>query len=112
MDAIVARILQECEVSAKKGKTLDLRPGAKKTVKKSNKKPSFHKIAKCWTAIRFIAEEPFFSSDMVPVIEESVKPLLVILTESKSSETEFDDDIMFFVSSLIKKSKVCSQFVQ
>jgi hypothetical protein len=47
------------------------------------------------------AEHPFFSNQMVPVIEHACTPLLLLI--EKITSIDFDDDILFFLSSLLKK---------
>ena len=74
MDALVERVV--IELRKKNKKTLDLRAKSSKAVKSKASKQSLFKIAKCWGAIRYIAESPFFSGPLVPIIEDSVKPLL------------------------------------
>lgn len=49
------------------------------------------------------AEHPFFSGPMVPVIESACTPLLLMITNVE--HIEFDDDILFFLSSLLKKKQ-------
>lgn len=65
------------------------------------------RINKCWNTIRFLAEHDYFSSDFLAIIEESIKPLLEFLAQPGS--IDFDDDLLFCISSIIKKSKVVSQ---
>lgn len=49
------------------------------------------------------ADHEFFSDSMVPVIEQTTQPLLMLVNQIES--IEFDDDILFFLSSLLKKKK-------
>ena len=43
---------------------------------------------------------------MIPVIEQCTVPLLQFVASPQ--DIEFDDDIIFFISSLLKKSKSCN----
>ena len=77
---------------------------------KSNKKANQHsefRIAKCWSIIRYIAEHEHFKGIiMLAIIEQSSIPLLQFVANPEA--VDFDDDIIFFISSLLKKSKSCN----
>ena len=105
MDSLVDRVAQEIRKKGKK--TLDLRAKSAKAIKTKISKASQYKIAKCWGAIRYIAEAPFFDGPLIPIIEASVMPLLEFVAQPDVS-ADFDDDIMFFASALMQKSKTCS----
>jgi hypothetical protein len=94
---LVLRIITEHQKTTKK--TLDLRKKA--TKRKSKNGPII--INKCWSVIRMFAEHQFFSNQMVPVIEQACTPLLMLIKEVNS--IDFDDDILFFLSSLLKKKQ-------
>lgn len=97
LNALVLRITTEHQKSKKK--TLDLR---KKAGKRKNKNGPII-IDKCWNVIRMFAEHPFFSNDMVPVIEQACTPLVSIIMQTTS--LDFDDDIVFFLCSLLRKKQ-------
>jgi hypothetical protein len=61
------------------------------------------KINKCWNSIRFIVENDYFSSSFLPIIEESIAPMIQLLEHP--GDIDFDDDILYCISSLTKKSK-------
>lgn len=105
LNSIVQRVLVEHEqlIEAKKPKkTLDLRKSAVKTTKKSSKNFEF-RIAKLWSVLRYIAEHEYFTDRLVPIIEQCSLPLLKFLQDPDS--VNFDDDLIFFISSLLKKAK-------
>ena len=105
LSALVQRILAEHSafVEAKKPKkTLDMRQGKVKKTKTGTKGIEF-RIAKCWSVLRYIAEHSHFSDQMVPVIEECSVPLLEFMQNPE--EVNFDDDLIFFIGSLLKKAK-------
>ena len=64
------------------------------------------RINKCWNTIRFIAEHEYFASNFLQIIEETLLPLFEYLVAPTS--IDFDDDIIFCLTSLMKKSKVVS----
>jgi hypothetical protein len=64
------------------------------------------RINKCWNTIRFIAEHEYFAANFLQVVEETLLPLFEYLVAP--SNIDFDDDIMFCLTSLMKKSKVVS----
>ena len=86
-----------------KGKTLNVK--SKKPVKTANSKANI-RINKCWNTIRFIAEHEFFVANFLPIIEEKLLPLFDYIVQPHA--IDFDDDIIFCLSSLMKKSKVVS----
>lgn len=81
---------------------------------KSNKKVISSKanvrINKCWNTIRFIAEHEHFVANFLNTIEESLKPLFEYLV--KPAVIDFDDDILFCICSLLKKSKCVSDSIK
>lgn len=83
-------------------KTLDVRKGSVKPTRKSTKNFEF-RIAKLWSLIRYVAEHRHFTDRMVPVIEQCSLPLLKFMQDP--DQINFDDDIIFFISSLLKKTK-------
>ena len=102
MQALVQKILDD-RVPPKK--TLDLSKGKKPVAKNKadiQKKLATIRIAKCWSIVRFLAEEEKVA--YYPCIEEMGEPLLHQIAEP----IEDDDDILFFVSSLLKKKKATS----
>lgn len=64
------------------------------------------RINKCWNTIRFIAEHEYFAANFLQIIEETLLPLFEYLVAP--SNIDFDDDIIFCLTSLMKKSKVVS----
>ena len=57
--------------------------------------------------VRFITEHPHFGNQFVKVIEESIKPLLQMAVDPQ--EISFEDDLIYLIDALIKKSLHCSQ---
>ena len=105
LTAIVQRILIDHEslVEVKKPtKTINLKQGKVKKTKKSSKSLEF-RIAKCWSVLRYVAEHEHFTDRMVPVIESCALPLLQFMQDPEA--VNFDDDLIFFISSLLKKAK-------
>lgn len=90
-----------------KKKTLSLKGGKGKitTGKKKNNKGNV-RINKCWNTIRFIAEHDYFAANFLSIIETSLIPLLEYMVSPTS--IDFDDDIIFCLNSLMKKSKTVS----
>ncbi len=108
---MVARILTEHEkliLAKKPSKTLDLRQGKIKKTKKNSKNFEF-RIANCWNVVRYVAEHSHFTDKMIPVIEESSLPLLKFMQDPE--QVNFDDDLIFFISSLLKKSKSTNSLI-
>jgi importin-8 len=64
------------------------------------------RINKCWNTIRFIAEHDYFAEHFLSVIEETLMPLFEYIVQPNS--IDFDDDIIFCICSLLKKSKKAS----
>ena len=64
------------------------------------------RINKCWNTIRFIAEHDFFAANFLSIIETSLIPLFEYMVRPNS--IDFDDDIIFCLNSLMKKSKKVS----
>lgn len=64
------------------------------------------RINKCWNTIRFIAEHDYFANRFLNIIEETLLPLFEYLVNP--SEIDFDDDIIFCLQSLLKKSQTAS----
>ena len=94
-------------------KTLDLSSKSKSliTTKKVSAKKCEFRIKQCWNVIRYIAEHEHFSDKMVNEIEVAAIPLIRYIEDP--SKISFDDDIIFFISSILKKSKSChSQVLQ
>lgn len=61
--------------------------------------------------VRFIVEHSYFSGRTnTQLIEELIKPLLQFMVDPK--EIEFDDDLVFCVDALIKKSQSVSKTMQ
>ena len=82
---------------AAQGKTL------KAKSKKSKNTKANIRINKCWNTIRFIAEHEYFVNNYLQIIEDTLIPLFEHLVEP--SAIDFDDDIIFCLCSLMKKSK-------
>lgn len=107
MNSLVARInMEQGKIDAKlakSGKTLS-------TKKKSGKKGKSNKcnirINKCWNTIRFIAEHDYFSNNFLSIIEQTLQPLFEYLVDP--TKIDFDDDIIFCIISILKKSKSVS----
>ena len=70
-------------------------------------KAANQRISKLMNVVRFIAEHEYFGGRHVGIIEEAVKPLLLYMKEPQL--IDFDDDLVFCVDALIKKSQSCSQ---
>ena len=69
MDALVKRILAEHAIMhGKPKKTLDMKKGQIRSKRPDVKQCEF-RIAKCWSVIRYVAEHPFFSNELVAVVE-------------------------------------------
>lgn len=60
--------------------------------------------------IRYITEQQYFSGKAVEIIEEAIKPLLRLMVDP--NQVDFDDDLVFCVDALIRKSKGCSLVIQ
>ena len=56
--------------------------------------------------VRFITEHNYFSGRFVDEIEETLLPLLKFTAEPES--IDFEDDLIFFIDTLLRKSKTCS----
>jgi hypothetical protein len=54
--------------------------------------------------MRMFAEHSFFVGDMVAVIELAATPLVMLVNQIEN--IEFDDDILFFLSSILKKKRM------
>lgn len=93
------------EQKASKKKTLDL-SNSKKSVSKSGNTKANIRINKCWNTIRFIAEHDYFAMNFLLIIEEQLLPLFEYLV--KPTMIDFDEDIIFCLCSLMKKSKTVS----
>jgi importin-8 len=112
MQSLVGRIQKEINNSGeggKKKKTLSLKGGKGKISQEResgiNGKATI-RINKCWNTIRFIAEHDYFAANFLQIIEETLLPLFEYLVTP--SLIDFDDDIIFCLTSLMKKSKVVS----
>ena len=77
----------------------------KKPIKTVKSKANI-RINKCWNTIRFIAEHEFFVANYLQIIEEKLLPLFEYIV--RPTTIDFDDDIIFCLSSLMKKSKQVS----
>ena len=113
LKSLVRRVVVEQELVSGKNKN-----AGKKTLKLSNKEVTIsktkpvnnklctHRISKCWCVIRYIAEHPYFSApESILIIEDTCKPLLKYIAEPQ--DIDFDDDIIFFITSLLtKRAKV------
>ena len=103
LGSLVIRIqseLQQQEKKQLKGKTLSFK--AKKPVKTTSKKANI-RINKCWNTIRFIVEHDYFALNFIQIIEDTLLPLFEYIAQPSS--IDFDDDIIFCLCSLMKKSK-------
>lgn len=60
--------------------------------------------------VRFVTEHSYFSGRFVGLIEETLKPLLAFA--ENPNMIDFEDDLIFFIDALIKKSKCCSPMIQ
>ncbi|CDW80715.1 UNKNOWN [Stylonychia lemnae] len=102
MQSLVNRIQKELIQQEEKAgkKTLNLK--SKNPIKQVSTKANI-RINKCWNTIRFIAEHQYFILNFLQIIEDSLLPLFEYLL--KPSLIDFDDDIIFCLSSLMKKSK-------
>ena len=60
--------------------------------------------------IRFITEHEFFVGDTIHIIETCIHPLLRFA--DKPELIDFDDDLVFCIDAIIKKSKGCSTIMQ
>jgi hypothetical protein len=109
MQSLVGRIQKEINPEgSKKKKTLSLKGGKTKITEEReaiNTKTTI-RINKCWNTIRFIAEHDYFAANFLQIIEETLLPLFEYLVTP--SFIDFDDDIIFCLTSLMKKSKVVS----
>lgn len=87
--ALVQRILNELEVvnaKSKSGKTLDLSKGKVSSGKNNGKtskavKNALQRIGKMINVVRYIVELDYFSGRFIPVIEEAIKPLLLLMMD-------------------------------
>jgi len=112
MESLVDRIqseLQEQEGAEPKKKTLSLKGGKGRITggkRGGNNAKSNVRINKCWNTIRFIAEHDYFAANFLSIIETSLIPLFEHMVRPNS--IDFDDDIIFCLNSLMKKSKKVS----
>lgn len=86
-----------------KGKTLKV--NTRKPQRKINNKANI-RINKCWNTIRFIAEHDHFTGSFLNIIEDNLRPLFEYISEP--TQIDFDDDILFCISALIRKAKSVS----
>jgi hypothetical protein len=113
MNSLVHRIQKEvlnmeAKATKKKGKTLNLMKGVITQAEGGgalNDKANI-RINKCWNTIRFIAEHDYFSNMYLNIIEETLMPLFEHLVNPTT--IDFDDDLIFCIQSLLKKSKTAS----
>jgi hypothetical protein len=77
----------------------------KASSKNTKKKNAKIRIAKCWSLIRFIAECPTIGYSNI--LEQIALPLL----QQIAQPVDYDDDIIFFVGSILKKQKQPSQLM-
>lgn len=105
LNSLVNRITKEMTKSEGKQnkKTLNLK--AKTPIKLASSKANI-RINKCWNTIRFIVEHDYFANKFLDIIEETLMPLFEYIV--KPSSIDFDDDIIFCLCSIIKKSKTVS----
>ena len=75
---------------------MDIRTKKISTEKKT-KKVAKIRIAKCWSLIRYIAECPEIG--YMDLMEQIAQPLL----QQIAQPIDYDDDILFFISSILKK---------
>ena len=68
------------------------------------------RLGKCMNTIRFVCEHDYFTGRVLPIIEDSLRPLFVLMTNPK--DVDFDDDMVFCAYALIKKTKTCSLMMQ
>lgn len=78
-------------------------------VSKKNEKANI-RINKCWNTIRFIAEHDYFADRYLQIIEETLLPLFEYLVNPL--DIDFDDDIIFCIQSLLKKTKEASPIMR
>jgi len=61
--------------------------------------------------IRFMTEHEYFGGQkFVKIIETNITPLLKFAEDP--TKIDFEDDLIFFIDSLIKKSQNCSEIYQ
>lgn len=106
INSLAQRIEKEINHNKQKGKTLNIKN--KKPVRISSK--ANIRINKCWNTIRFVAEHDYFVSNYLNAIEESLRPLFEYL--AKPQTIDFDDDILFCICSIMKKSKCVSDSIK
>lgn len=94
--------------ASSKQKTLSAKTAGKKGKTKNSK--ANLRINKCWNTIRFIAEHDYFADRYLSVVEETLLPLFEYLVTPNS--IDFDDDIIFCLCSLLKKTKTASPVLQ
>jgi len=106
------------------GKTLDISKKNKGKVTSNNNLHSPEKrmkrsklvqqanqrIGRCMNLIRFVTEHEYFVGKNVAIIEQCVKPLLQFA--DRPEEIDFEDDLIFCIDALIKKSRSCSPMMQ
>lgn len=99
LQALVTQIVQDTNDNKTSKKTLDLRQGKSSNKETKNKKLLKLRIARCWSIIRFLAEDPAI------VYSDQVEAIALPLLQKIAENVDFDDDILFFVSSILKKRK-------
>ena len=67
------------------------------------------RIGKCINVIRWIVEFEYFTGAHIQHIESMMKPLLLFAT--RLNDIDFEDDLIFCIDALIKKSKSCSAII-
>ena len=100
--SIVGRIQKELKPAKA---TLSVKTGVKKRKVAGNLK-----VNKCWNTIRFIAEHDYFASHFLPIVEETLLPLFEYMVEPRA--IDFDDDVVFCLSSLLKKGRYASTILR
>lgn len=90
------------EAKSKK-KTLSTKSKKNKPKRNGGQSKANIRISKCWNAIMFIAEHEYFINNFLAIIEQTLLPLFEHIVEPSS--IDFDDDIIFCICCLLKKSK-------
>eukprot|EP00347_Sterkiella_histriomuscorum_P023425 403334689 len=106
MSSLTNRILKEQGTFEEKaGKKTLTTKSKKKPVKQANSKAQV-RINKCFNTIRFIAEHDYFVLNFLDIIEQSLLPIFQYVENPFG--IDFDDDIIFCLCSLMRKSKKVS----
>ena len=70
----------------------------------------YQRIGRCMNLIRFMTEHEYFVGESVQVIETCIHPLLRFADQPEL--IDFDDDLVFCIDAIIKKTKTCSAIMQ